>query len=85
MPSDENPLVKAAAERIDAATTGRNLSGFSGVVAQDVVAVCAAADVEGKDGVIASLLKGAAANAPLTEIFQKTEHLRYALDKLAKG
>lgn len=75
------PLVKAAAERIDAATAGRNLSGFSCVVAADVVT--AAGAVPDPDGVVAALLKGAAGNKPGAEIWQKTEHLRHLLDRLA--
>ena len=75
-----NTLVKAAAERIDAATTGRALSGYSEVVAGDVVAVCAA--IPTPDGVLAALLKGAANNPPGVEIWQKTEHLRHLLDSL---
>jgi hypothetical protein len=81
-----NPLVKAAAERIDAATAGRALSGLSGVVAGDVVAVAAVADPGGKDGVIGALFLGAArAGPPTTEIHQRTDHLRYMLDLLAKS
>lgn len=77
------PLVKAAAERIDEATHGRGLSGYSEVCAGDVVAV--AASVAQPDGVVSALLKGAANNAPSTLIFQKTEHLRHLLDTLANG
>lgn len=77
-----NPLVQAAAERLDAATTGRALSGYSEVCAGDVVAVAAAIDQP--DGVVSALLKGAANNAPTTLIFQKTEHLRHLLDALSR-
>jgi len=76
------PLVKAAADRIDAATAARALHGYSGVVAGDVVA--AAAAVKEPDGVVSALLGGAANNAPGAEIFQKTEHLRHLLDCLAR-
>ena len=73
-------LVKAAAERIDAATSGRALSGYSKVVAGDVVACVAA--IASPDGVLTALLKGAANNPPTVTIWQKTEHLRHLLDSL---
>jgi hypothetical protein len=71
-------LIKAALERLDAATMGRPMSGYSSVQSEDVVAV--AATLDKPDGVCAALLKGATGAGLSVEIYQRTDHLRHLIE-----
>jgi hypothetical protein len=79
-----DPLLAGALERLEKALKGRPLSGYTEVLAGDVILVATMIPQSAQTSAVKDLETGAANNKASQEIWQSTERLAH-LVALAKG